>query len=142
MSSSSEETTRVLGEVFSFFSFSRFSSIFLRVWRVSSSFFRMFIFLSSFGEESLEDDECFLDLGFSFSPFELSSGFEAFSGVEFSSGFSFGILLLMIRLDGDEFLLGILDFLLSSFQSGEESLDLLLSSLLSVESREVEGLGD
>ena len=102
----------------------------------------MFIFLSSFGEESFEDDECFLDLGFSFSPFAFSSGFSVFSGVEFSSCFSFGILLLMTRLDGDEFLLGILDFLLSSFRSGEESLDLLLSSLLSVASREVEGLGD
>ena len=100
----------------------------------------MFIFLSSFGEESLEDDECFLDLGFSFSPF--SSCFSVFSGVEFSPCVSLGILLLITRLDGDEFLLGILDFLLSSFRSGEESLDLLLSSLLSVKSREVEGLGD
>ena len=91
----------------------------------------MSFFFSSFGEESFEEDECFLSLGFSFSPFDFSSGFESFSGVESSSGFSFGILLLMIRLEGDEFLLGILDFLLSSFRSGEESLDLLLSSLLS-----------
>ena len=47
----------------------------------------------------------------------------------------------MTRLEGEELLLGILDFLLSSFWS-EESQDLLLSSFLSEGSREVEGLGD
>ena len=44
VSSSSDETAGVIGEVFSFFSFSCFSSIFLRVWRVFSISFRMSFF--------------------------------------------------------------------------------------------------
>ena len=106
----------------------------------------MSLFLSSLGDVSFEDDEGFLTLDFSFSPLTgcslgFSSSFVSFSGVESSPGFSFGILLLITRLEGEELLLGILDFLLSSFWS-EESRDLLLSSFLSGKSREVEGLGD
>ena len=105
----------------------------------------MSLFLSSFGDMLFEDDEGFLTFGFSFSPLSgFSFGFScfvSFSGVESSPDFSFGVLLLMTRLEGEEFLLGILGFLLSSFWS-EESRDLLLSSFLSEGSREVEGLGD
>ena len=50
--------------------------------------------------------------------------------------------LLHVSSFPERICVNLINFLLSSFWSGEESLDLLLSSFLSKKSREVEGLGD